>query len=72
MGYAEQLGLDVERFGHDLDEQVGAARIAEDVDGADLSSVSGTPTFFVNGRVKDVSFGMRSLFDAVEAALRQR
>ena len=28
----------------------GAARIAEDVDGADLSGVSGTPTFFVNGR----------------------
>ena len=26
------------------------ARIAEDVDGADLSGVSGTPTFFVNGR----------------------
>ncbi len=28
----------------------GRARIAEDVDGADLSGVSGTPTFFVNGR----------------------
>lgn len=28
----------------------GAARIAEDVDSADLSGVSGTPTFFVNGR----------------------
>ena len=28
----------------------GAARVAEDVDSADLSGVSGTPTFFINGR----------------------
>ena len=27
-----------------------AARVAEDVDSADLSGVSGTPTFFINGR----------------------
>jgi hypothetical protein len=26
-----------------------AARVAEDVDSADLSGVSGTPTFFTNG-----------------------
>ncbi|MGN6378890.1 MAG: Na+/H+ antiporter NhaA, partial [Gaiellales bacterium] len=50
LGYAEQLGLDVERFEDDLDRHRGAARIAEDVDGADLSGVSGTPTFFINGR----------------------
>src|SRR5919106_725721 len=31
MGYAEQLGLDVERFANDLREHAGAARIAEDV-----------------------------------------
>jgi hypothetical protein len=30
--------------------RAGAARIAEDVDTADLSGVSGTPTFFINGR----------------------
>ena len=50
MGYAEQLGLDVERFADHLGEHVGARRIAEDVEGADLSGVSGTPTFFINGR----------------------
>ena len=48
--YAEQLGLDVERFTNQLQDHVGAARVAEDVDSADLSGVSGTPTFFINGR----------------------
>ena len=50
IGYAEQLGLDVERFTNDLRDHVGAARVADDVDSADLSNVSGTPTFFINGR----------------------
>ena len=48
--YAEQLGLDVERFTDALRQRAGAARVAEDVDSADLSGVSGTPTFFINGR----------------------
>jgi protein-disulfide isomerase len=33
------------------------------------SGVRSTPTFFVNGKLKDVSFGLPALFDAVEAAL---
>ena len=50
VGYAEQLGLDVERFTNELQDRAGATRVAEDVDSADLSGVSGTPTFFINGR----------------------
>ena len=30
-------------------QHAGAAQVAEDVDSADLSGVSGTPTFFING-----------------------
>jgi len=37
--YAEELGLDGVRFAEDLRRHAGAGRIAEDVDGADLSSV---------------------------------
>src|SRR5262249_10233204 len=47
---AEELGLDVERFREDLRTHAHAGRVAEDVDSADLSGVSGTPTFFVNGQ----------------------
>ena len=50
MRYAEQLGLDIEHFSNQLREHAGANRVAEDVNSADLSGVSGTPTFFINGR----------------------
>jgi protein-disulfide isomerase len=36
------------------------------------SGVRGTPTFFVNGEVCDVSFGLDRLFAAVEAQSRRR
>jgi Na+/H+ antiporter NhaA len=68
IGYAEQLGLDLERFEEDLRRQTGAARIAEDVDSADLSGVSGTPTFFVNGRRHHGAYDIDSLSVAVRAA----
>jgi protein-disulfide isomerase len=48
--YADELGLDAERFQDDLRNHRVASRVARDVDSADLSGVSGTPTFFVNGR----------------------
>jgi Na+/H+ antiporter NhaA len=65
---AEQLGLDVERFRDDLEHHVGAGRIAEDVDGADLSGVSGTPTFFINGRRHYGAYDIDTLTRAVRAA----
>ena len=48
--YAEELGLDVDRFREYMRRRKGSARIAEDVESADMSNVSGTPTFFINGR----------------------
>jgi Na+/H+ antiporter NhaA len=66
--YAEQLGLDLERFRHDLREHEGAGRVAEDVDSADLSGVSGTPTFFVNGRRHHGAFDVQALSKAVKTA----
>ena len=68
IGYAEQLGLDVARFTDDLRTNAGAARVAEDVDSADLSGVSGTPTFFVNGRRHYGAYDIATLSAAVRAA----
>ncbi len=68
IAYAEQIGLDVERFTDDLREHAGAARIADDVDSADLSGVSGTPTFFVNGRRHYGAYDIATLSLAVRAA----
>jgi Na+/H+ antiporter NhaA len=68
IGYAEQLGLDVDRFTNDLREHGGAARVADDVDSADLSGVSGTPTFFINGRRHYGAYDISTLSAAVRAA----
>jgi Na+/H+ antiporter NhaA len=67
-GYAERLGLDVERFTADLQFHAGAARVAEDVDSADLSGVSGTPTFFINGRRHYGAYDIATLSAAVRVA----
>ena len=65
---AQRLGLDVERFATDLHERVGAAKVADDVDSADLSGVSGTPTFFINGRRHYGAYDIATLSAAVRAA----
>jgi predicted DsbA family dithiol-disulfide isomerase len=68
IGYAEQLGLDIERFTNALRAHAGAARVAEDVDSADLSGVSGTPTFFINGRRHYGAYDIATLSAAVRVA----
>ena len=68
MGYAEALGLDLKRFHDDVHAHATAARVADDVDSADLSGVSGTPTFFVNGRRHYGAYDLATLSRAVRAA----
>jgi Na+/H+ antiporter NhaA len=68
VGYAGQLGLDLDRFEEDLRTRIGAARIAQDVDSADLSAVSGTPTFFVNDLRHYGAYDIATLSAAVKAA----
>src|SRR6202011_6376921 len=66
--YAEQLQLDMGRYTAEMDDQVYLQRIREHMEGARRSSGRGPPGFLVDGELQDVSFGMRALFDAVEAA----
>lgn len=66
--YAEQLGLDMDRYREDLQRHVHAPRVEEDVDSADISGVTGTPTFFVNERRHDGAYDIETLSAAVKAA----
>jgi len=66
--YAEDIGLDVQRFSDHLRRHAGVARMTEDVDSADLSGVSGTPTFFINGRRHHGAYDIDSLSAAAKAA----
>jgi protein-disulfide isomerase len=47
--YAQQLGLDTERFERELAQHAHARRVREDLRGGLKSRVRGAPTFFVNG-----------------------
>ncbi|HZC52032.1 MAG TPA: thioredoxin domain-containing protein, partial [Mycobacterium sp.] len=68
LGYARDLGLDVEHVREALRKRKFAARVAEDVDSADLSGVSGTPTFFINGRRHYGAYDIATLSAEVRAA----
>jgi Na+/H+ antiporter NhaA len=68
VGYAAALGLNVESFARDLRKHAYTSRVAEDVDTADLSGVSGTPTFFVNGQRHNGAYDIDSLSQAVRTA----
>lgn len=68
--YAASLDLDMARFTGDMRSGVHRPRIRGDVVLGQQALVRSTPAFFLNGRVQDVSFGMRALHDAVEMALR--
>jgi protein-disulfide isomerase len=68
LGYAGSLGLDTQRFLSDLTAHAGAERVRQDTDSADLSGVSGTPTFFVNGQRHYGAYDIESLTKAVKLA----
>jgi Na+/H+ antiporter NhaA len=66
--YADELGLDRDQFYDHLKRHVFAGRVAQDVESADLSGVSGTPTFFINGQRHYGAYDIQTLTDAVKTA----
>jgi Na+/H+ antiporter NhaA len=68
VGYAEEIGIDAQRMLNELHRREYAARVSEDVASADESGVSGTPTFFVNGRRHYGAYDIGTLSTAVTAA----
>jgi Na+/H+ antiporter NhaA len=67
-GYADELGLDANRFLDELRRREYAPRVAEDVASADESGVSGTPTFFINGRRHYGAYDIATLTETAKSA----
>jgi protein-disulfide isomerase len=71
-GYAEKLELDMERYDSEMKDELYLQRVREQIEGANRCGVRATPTFYIDGKIQDVSFGLHALADGVEAALRER
>jgi Na+/H+ antiporter NhaA len=69
--FAEELGLDVDRFWDDLRHRLHEPRVAEDVASADSSGVAGTPTFFINGRRHQGPYDIDTLTETVRSARKR-
>ena len=67
--YAEMIGLDMLRFNAEMADRIYTQRIHEHRRSGEQIGLRGSPTFFVNGTLVDVSFGLGQLEHAVRAAL---
>jgi protein-disulfide isomerase len=67
--YAGQVGLDAGRFGRCLSEATHRGAVQEDVDAAARLGLSGTPAFFVNGRLLSGAQPLESFVRLVEEEL---
>jgi protein-disulfide isomerase len=68
--YAQSLDLDMARFKAEMDDEIYLQRVRDNQESGEASGVRATPTFFVNGRLLDVSYGLHALIDAVEQQLQ--
>jgi predicted DsbA family dithiol-disulfide isomerase len=69
LGYAELLGLDLNRFARDLEEHTFRPKVREDFMSGVRSGVNGTPTFFVNGVRHNGGYSAEELVEAIESEL---
>lgn len=70
--YAEHLELDMARYDAEMAGELYLQRVREHIESGERSGVRGTPAFFVNGKIQDVSFGLQLLSRAVEGVLEHK
>ncbi len=68
---ASELGLDALQFESCLDSGRQSARIAKDVEDGRRVGVSGTPTFFINGRMLNGAQSYQAFVDMIDEELNR-
>ena len=63
---AAGLGLQMDKFDHDLNEQTHKVHLDEDIESGKSSGVKNTPTFFINGDRYEGSWDLDSLLSALD------
>ncbi len=69
--YARDLGLDMLRYGAEVGDHIYLQKVRESEASGRRSHLRATPSFFVNGVLHDVSFGMDVLHEAIAAAVHR-
>jgi len=67
VGYAKNLGLDVQRFVKDVNAGTFAAKIKHDFQTGVMSGVNGTPSLFINGERYDGGYDAEPLLEVLQA-----
>ena len=70
LGYARDLGLDIDRFRKEVTGRAHAAKIEGDVRAGVGNGVNATPKFYVDGKRIDGKFPLEGLEDAIRASVR--
>jgi protein-disulfide isomerase len=67
--YANELGLNMARYVAEMDDHIYLQKVRENIEGGRRSHIRATPTFFIDGVVQDISYGMKALHDAVARSI---
>ena len=71
MKYAESLGLNSEQFRSDIDSKEVKQKVNEDYNGGISLKISGTPTFFLNGKKSQNPRNYGEFKSIIEQAIKQ-
>ena len=71
-GYAKKLGLDMKRFTAEVDGHKYKARVAAEALEGEEAGVSGTPTFFLNGKKYNEVFTAAKITPLIQQELKQK
>jgi protein-disulfide isomerase len=69
---ADRVGADLNRYDHETQGRLYLQRVQENRSSAHALGVRAMPTFYVNGQLTDVSFGLEHLAQAVAQAAGAR
>lgn len=67
---AQAVGLNLSKFEQDMDNNVFAQKVEQDMRSGMESGVQGTPTFFINGEQYNGSYDFQTLMAVLEEAIR--
>ncbi|WP_223649097.1 DsbA family protein [Hymenobacter psoromatis] len=69
IGFARQLGLDIEKFTQDMQNPTMAGKVESDFESGVRSGVNGTPSFFLNGQKFDGEWQGQGLTEFLQSQL---